>query len=96
VGQALHPFLSPHAQVRMQQRAISAEALERLLDFGSVKHLARDKDIVFFDKKAKKRLAKADKGVAREVERHFKNYAVVGGNGVVVTVGHRYRRVRRI
>jgi hypothetical protein len=79
----------------MQQRAISAEALERLLDFGSVKHLARDKDIVFFDKKAKKRLAKVDKGVAREVERLLKTYAVVGGNGVVVTVGHRYRRVRR-
>jgi len=54
VGQALHPFLSPHAQVRMQQRAISAEALERLL----------------------------------------RNFAVLGGNGVVVTVGHRYRRVR--
>jgi len=78
----------------MQQRAISAEALERLLDFGSVKHLARDKEIVFFDKKAKKRLARADKRVAREVERLFKTYAVVGGNGVVVTVGHRYRRVR--
>jgi hypothetical protein len=87
--------LSPHAQVRMQQRAISAEALERLLDFGSVKHLARDKDIVFFDKKAKRRLARADKGVAGEVERLVRTYAVLGGNGVVVTVGHRYRRVRR-
>jgi hypothetical protein len=30
----MHPFLSPHAQARMQQRAISAAALERLLDFG--------------------------------------------------------------
>jgi len=79
----------------MQQRAISAEALERLLDFGSVKHLARDKDIVFFDKKARKRLAKADKGVAREVERSVRTYAVLGGNGIVITVGHRYRRVRR-
>jgi hypothetical protein len=65
----MHPFLSPHAQARMQQRAISAEALERLLDFGSVQHLARDKDIVFFDKKAKRRLAKADKALVREAER---------------------------
>jgi len=79
----------------MQQRAISAEALERLLDFGSVKHLARDKEIVFFDKKAKRRLARADKELAREAERLFKTYAVVGGNGVVVTVGHRYRRIQR-
>jgi hypothetical protein len=91
----MHPFLSPHAQARMQQRAISAEALERLLDFGSVKHLARDKDIVFFDKKAKKRLAKADKALAREADRLVRTYAVLGGNGIVITVGHRYRRVRR-
>lgn len=77
----MHPFLRSHAQARMQQRAISAEALERLLDFGSVKHLARDKDIVFFDKRGKKRLARADKGAARAVERLFKTYAVVGGNG---------------
>ncbi|MGE3424886.1 MAG: DUF4258 domain-containing protein [Dehalococcoidia bacterium] len=96
MGYAMHPYLSPHAQVRMQQRAISAEALERLLDFGSVKHLARDKEIVFFDKKANKRLAKADKGVARGgAERPFKTYKVVGGNGVVVTVGHQYRRILR-
>jgi hypothetical protein len=79
----------------MQQRAISAEALERLLDFGSVQHLARDKDIVFFDKKAKKRLAQADKALAREAERLVRTYAVLGGNGIVITVGHRYRRVRR-
>jgi hypothetical protein len=79
----------------MQQRAISAEALERLLDFGSVQHLARDKDIVFFDRKARKRLAKADRALAREAEKLMRTYAVVGGNGVVVTVGHRYRRVRR-
>ena len=92
----MHPYLSPHAQARMQQRAISAEALERLLDFGSVRHLARDKDIVFFDKKAKKRLARADKALAREAERLVRTYAVLGGNGIVVTVGHRYRRIQRI
>jgi hypothetical protein len=91
----MHPFLSPHAQARMQQRAISAEALEQLLDFGSVQHLSRDKEIVFFDKKAKKRLAKADRALAREAERLVRTYAVLGGNGIVVTVGHRYRRVRR-
>ena len=91
----MHPFLSPHAQARMQQRAISAQALERLLDFGSVRHLARDKEIVFFDKKAKKRLAKVDKELAREAERLVRTYAVLGGNGIVITVGHRYRRVRR-
>jgi len=92
----VHPFLSPHAQARMQQRAISAEALERLLDFGTVRHLARDKDIVFFDKKAKKRLANADRELAREADRLVRTYAVLGRNGIVITVGHRYRRIRRV
>jgi hypothetical protein len=95
MGYAKHPFLSPHAQARMQQRAVSAEALERLLDFGSVKHLARDNDIVFFDKKTKKRLAKTDKALAREADRLVRTYAVLGENGIVITVGHRYRQVRR-
>jgi hypothetical protein len=88
----MHPYLSPHAQARMQQRAISADVLERLLDFGTVRHLDRDKEIVFFDKKAKKRLAKA--GVS--AERLVRAYAVLGGDGTVVTVGHRYRRIQRI
>lgn len=92
----MHPYLSPHAQARMQQRAISAEALERLLDFGTVRHLARDKEIVFFDKKARKRLARSDRALAREAERLVRTYAVLGGNGIVVTVGHRYRRIQRI
>jgi hypothetical protein len=92
----MHPFLSPHAQARMQQRAISADVLERLLDFGTVRHLDRDKEIVFFDKKARKRLAQADKRLAREAERLVRTYAVLGGNGIVVTVGHRYRRIQRI
>ena len=50
----------------MQQRAIVAEALERLLDIRSVKRLARDKDSVFFREEAKTRLAKADRGLAGE------------------------------
>jgi hypothetical protein len=92
----MEPLLSPHARARMQQRAISAEALERLLDFGREQHLSRDKNIVFFDKKARARLARADARLVREAERLFRTYAVLGGNGVVITVGHRYRRIQRI
>lgn len=88
--------LSPHAQTRMQQRGISAAALDALLEFGRMDHLSRDKDIVFFDKKARARLAKGDSKVARKAERFFRTYAILGGNGLVITVGHRYRRIQRI
>lgn len=50
---------------------------------------------MFFDKKAKARLARANPGAAHEAERLARTYAIVGSNGVVITVGHRYRRVER-
>lgn len=89
-------LLTTHAQARMQQRGISAAALEALLDFGRIVHVDRGRDIVFFDKKARARLARANAKVAREADRLFRTYAILGGNGVVVTVGHRYRRIQRI
>ncbi len=87
-------FLTPHARTRMQQRGIRADALRALLDFGNVRYLHNSgREIVYFDKKAKARLARANPDVAREVKRLTRTYAVVGSNGVVITVGHRYRRV---
>lgn len=91
----MDPLLTTHAQVRMQQRGISTVALEMLLDFGRVVHLDRGKDIVYFDKKARARLAKANAKVAREATRLCRTYAILGRDGWVVTVGHRYRRIQR-
>jgi hypothetical protein len=80
----------------MQQRGIRPEALEALLDFGRARHLhERGREIVYFDRKARARLARANPDVAREAERLTRTYAIVGSNGVVITVGHRYRRVER-
>jgi hypothetical protein len=70
-----------HARARMQQRGICADALEALLDHGRVCHLhSQGCELVYFGKKARK---------------GFPNiYAVLGANGTVITVGHRYRRVK--
>ena len=88
--------ITAHARARMQQRGSRSEALEALLAFGSERHLRGQRcDLVFFDKKAKKRLARAEPEAAREAGRLIRTYAIVGSNGVVVTVGHRYRRVRK-
>jgi hypothetical protein len=87
-------FLTPHARTRMQQRGIRPEAVEALRDFCHVRHINNGgREIVYFDKKAKARCARANPDVAREVERLTRTYAIVGSNGVVITVGHRYRRV---
>ena len=90
------PQLTQHAAVRMQQRGISKTALESLLDYGAEAHDHRGATIVYFDKKARTRLLKADgRSRYRVMEKQLNAYAVVGGDGAVVTVGHRDRRISR-
>jgi hypothetical protein len=80
----------------MQQRGIRPEMVEVLLDFGRVRYLRQGgREVVFFDKKAKTRLARVDPVGAREAEKLTRTYAIMGSNGVVITVGHRYRRLSR-
>jgi len=79
--------LTDHARARMQKRGIRPEALEALLEFGCARHLhSRGREIVYFDKAAKGWVD----------ERTARTYAILGRDGKVVTVGHRYRRVPRI
>jgi hypothetical protein len=87
-------LLTPHARARMQQRGIRPEMLEALLDYGREVHVAGGRDLVFFDKRARARLATA--GIVRDAqaERLCKSYAVLS-SCIVITVGHRYRRIPR-
>ena len=79
----------------MQQRGIRAETLEALLDFGRTAHVDHGCEIVFFDKAARARLARRNPLVAKEVARLRRTYAILGSDGTVITVGHRYRRIPR-
>jgi hypothetical protein len=79
----------------MQQRGIRAEALEALLEHGVERYVhSQGREIVFLDKKARARLARQSPEGARAAERLGRTYAIVG-DGVVITVGHRYRRIPR-
>jgi hypothetical protein len=88
-------FLTSHARARMQQRGIRPEVLEALLDYGREVHVAGGRDLVFFDKRARTRLARAGLVRDAQAERICKSYAVLGSDGIVITVGHRYRRIAR-
>ncbi len=88
--------LTRHAQTRMRQRCISPAALEALLDYGRSRYLhSRGRELVYFDKKAREKLARDVPSAAREIGRLGKTYAVLGRDGAVVTVGHRFRRIRK-
>ena len=92
----MHPSLTEHARARMQQRGISRDALELLLDFGRETHDHRGCTIVRFDKRSRRHVLRALGPEAfRRVERYFNAYAVVAEDDAVVTVGHRLRSPTR-
>jgi hypothetical protein len=84
-----------HARARMQQRGIPAAAVEVLLDYGKTAPAGDGAELVFFDKAARARLFRDNPDAVKEAERLCRTYVVVGRDGAVVTVGHRYRRVPR-
>ena len=51
--------LTRHARTRMQQRGINAAALGALLHYGRMIPAGGGRDIVYFDKRARQRLARA-------------------------------------
>ena len=88
--------LTDHARVRMQQRGRPSTVIECLLDYGKLEHDHRGGAIVYLDKAARRRLARErGKLVAQSLGKRLDAYAVVGTDGIVVTVGHRYKRIWR-
>lgn len=88
----MQPPVTRHAQARMQQRGIRPDAVEVLLEYGREAFDHRGGTVLYFDKAARRRLARAVPG-ARNLERFLRCYAVLSNGGEVLTVGHRYRRI---
>ena len=87
--------LSQHARVRMQQRGIPSRAVELLLEHGAVQHDHHGGRVLFFDKARQRKLRQVSEPEAvAGMERFYNAYAVLG-HGEVLTVGWRYRRIRR-
>jgi len=87
---------SEHALVRMQQRGIRPNVVEYLLVYGRAEYDHNGGRIVFFDKAARQ-LGRNNIALASvDIERYSNTYVVVACDGTVTTVGHRYKRIRRI
>lgn len=87
--------LTRHAEVRGQQRAISALAIELLVRFGSVERAPGGAAKVFFDKAARRRLAAFAGPLASVLDRHLDVYAILGDDDKVITVAYRTKRIQR-
>ena len=88
--------LSHHAQQRMQQRGIPRKAVDYLLAYGRVSHDHHGGCVLWLDKRSRSRIgAEEGRQALRKLEKHLNAYVVTDSDGSVVTVGHRYRRIKR-
>ena len=85
--------ITRHARTRAQQRAIQPAMLDMLLDYGASLPAGGGAEIVFLPRWTRQELA-GQIGAASS-DRLASAYAVVSGDGAVITVGHRYRRQLR-
>jgi len=85
--------LSKHAETRSQQRAIPPVIVDWLMNFGTVEHDHAGAEIRYFDKRSRKRLASAvGETVVKRLNDLLDAYLVTRGP-LVLTVGHRFKRV---
>lgn len=86
--------LTHHAAQRLQQRAIPERALELLRRYGRSEY-ASGARIRYFDRRSLQRAMRAVGVEDLEPDRLHDMYYVESKEGVVVTAGHRTRRIKR-
>jgi hypothetical protein len=87
--------LTIHARQRMQQRGISRETVDYVIAYGRVSHDNHGGRVVWLDKRSRARMGQAEgRRLLRRLDKSLNTYVVTDGDGTVVTVGHRYRRIR--
>lgn len=86
-----------HAQQRGQQRCIPPLIRNWLADYGARTPDNRGGVVCYFDQKSRKRLGSSvGKEVVKRLEPLLDSYLVISADdGAVITMGWRYRRVRR-
>lgn len=86
--------LSTHAAVRFQQRGIPEVVFDLLEQYGDTER-SGGSETLFFSKTSLSRISRALGDEFRHFERWSRVYAVVADSGVVVTAGHRFKRIKR-
>lgn len=89
-------MITPHARTRAQQRGLPPLVMHWLDDFGREIHVAGGATIRHFDKRARRRLERfVGREPVRRMHERLDACAVYGSDGVLITTGHRYQRIRR-
>jgi hypothetical protein len=79
----------------MQQRGVPPLIVEWLSDYDACRHDRRGAELRYFDKRARKFLAReVGAAVLDRMSSYLSTYLVTDGAGTVITVGYRTRRLR--
>jgi hypothetical protein len=91
------PFgMTKHAGIRIQQRGVNRDVLDCLLAYGRHEPDHKGCHVVTFDGEALEQLSHIEPRALNSKASGSRNlYAIVDGDGVLVTAGHRFRRVPR-
>ena len=81
-------MLTQHAQQRRQQRSISYQAIDLLIEYGAVDY-HRGAEIYSFDKRGWEKLCNDQVCSTQVLDKLKKCYAVLA-DGQVITVGHKH------
>jgi len=88
--------MTQHARKRVQQRGVNRDVLDCLLAYGHHEPDHKGCEIVTFDAKAMDDLARYERRALKTKASDCAHlYAVVDSDGVIVTAGHRFRRIPR-
>ena len=84
---------SNHSIIRSQQRGISSRAISTILEYGHYTFVKGGAKSWMMNKREKE-FAKADLGQEYiKIEKQL-GYLIISSEGVVITAGHSYKRVR--
>jgi len=81
-----------HSEVRGQQRGVPPIIVDLLMQFGVREHDARGAEILYFDKRSKKKIETYSGGLFGKLNEHMDAYAVIS-SGKLITVGIRIKRI---
>lgn len=89
-------MLSGHARQRMQQRAIHPLMIDLLYRYGREQQ-QNGSTILYLDRRARKRALQALLDVKQRFDKLSDAYLVeAGGDGTVITVGHRLKPIKDV
>lgn len=84
-----------HAQARTQQRGIPQMLIDLLLMFGKREAAGSGLSKIFFDKRGRRRVQGYAGPLGSLINQYLDVYAVVTSDDTVITIAHRFERIKR-